>query len=112
MLEIIKNAFRAALQWIKNIVKIVIDGVLNFAEKVVGYFKNLKLTPNKHVPFIANKQAFVDKIKNATVKNVGIFQGIFNKDTNEFEHVQDLEADSLDQNTKEILGNEELVVLS
>jgi hypothetical protein len=112
MFDWLKDLFSQALAWIKNIVKKTINGVLNFANEVVGYFRNLKLDPKTQTPFIANMNSFKEKLKNAPVKNVGIFQGIFNEQTNDFEHVQQIEADGLDQQTIEILGKESLVVLS
>lgn len=112
MYEWLKNAFSQVLTWFKNIVRKVINGVLEFAQQVVGYFRNLNLKPQIHVPFMANLDSFKQELKNVPVKKVGIFQGVFNEQTNEFEHINQVEADSLDQKTKEVLGREELVVLS
>ena len=112
MYDWLKNAFSQVLTWFKNIVRKVINGVLEFAQQVVGYFRNLNLKPQIHVPFMANLDSFKQELKNAPVKKVGIFQGVFNEQTNEFEHINQVEADSLDQKTKEVLGREELVVLS
>ena len=112
MYEWLKNAFSQVLTWFKNIVRKVINGVLEFAQQVVGYFRNLNLKPQIHVPFMANLDSFKQELKNVPVKKVGIFQGVFNEQTNEFEHINQVEADSLDQKTREVLGREELVVLS
>ena len=90
----------------------VINGILDFTKEVVGYFRNLNLKLQVHVPFVANLDSFKQELKNAPVKKVGIFQGVFNEQTNEFEHINQVEADSLDQKTREVLGREELVVLS
>ena len=112
MFDWLKNAFSEVLTWFKNIVKKVINGMLDFAQQVVGYFINLSLKPQVHVPFVANMNSFKEKLKNAPVKSVGIFQGVFNQQTDEFEHINQVEADGLDQKTREVLGREELVVLS
>ena len=107
LIQLIKNAF----QYIKNLFRKIIDGILNFAKHVVGWFKSLNLLPGQDVPFIASKE-FGEKLKIAPVKNVGIFQGVYNEMTNEITHAAYVEADSLDNQTREILGNEELVVLN
>jgi hypothetical protein len=112
MFDWLKDLFSEALAWIKNIVKKVINGVLNFANEVVGYFRNLKLDPKTQTPFLANMNSFKDKLKNAPVKNVGIFQGVYNEQTDAFEDVQQIEADGLDQQTMETLGKDALIVLS
>ena len=112
MYEWLKNAFSQVLTWFKNIVKKVINGILEFAQQVVGYFRNLNLKPQIHVPFMANLDSFKQELKNAPVKKVGIFQGVFNEETDKFEHINQVEADGLDETTLKVLGREELVVLS
>ena len=90
----------------------VINGILDFTKEVVGYFRNLNLKPQIHVPFVANMNSFKEKLKKAPVKSVGIIVGVFNEQTDDFEDVCQVEADGLDQKTREVLGREELVVLS
>lgn len=110
----ISNMIIQAFQWLKRFVKKVINGVLSFAKNVVGWFKNLNLNPNTQTPFIANANApeLKEMIKNAPVKNVGIFEGVYNEETNEIEHAQLIEADAVDKDTYQTLGNETLVVLN
>lgn len=112
MWEKIKELFRNALSFIKNIVITIIRGVLNFTQQVINYFKNLNLDQRKHIPFIANKSYFKDQVKNAPVVDCGIFQGVYNEVIDDFEHVNEIKADSLDEQTKNILGKQELVVLN
>jgi hypothetical protein len=47
-----------------------------------------------------------------TEKNVGIIQGVYNEVTDEITHAEYIEADGLDNQTRDILGNEKLVVLN
>ena len=108
LIQLIKSAF----QYIKNLIRKIVDGILNFTKHVVGWFKSLNLLPGQDVPFVANKEQFKAALKSAPVKDVGIFKGVYNEVTDEITHAEYIEADSLDKQTREVLGNEELVVLS
>ena len=48
----------------------------------------------------------------APKKNVGIFQGVYNDQTDEIEHAEYIDADNIDSKTKDVLGRESLVVLN
>lgn len=109
------------IDWIKNAISKVVDfvirvieGVLDFVRHVVSYFRNLNLNPNKHTPFIANANSpeFKQMLRRAPNKNVGIFKGVYNEETDEIEHSEFVEADALDSQTKNVMQNEPLVVLS
>lgn len=110
LIELIK----LACSYIKTLFTKIINGCLNFFKNVIGWFKSLQLQQGRDVPFVANanQKAFKEMLKKAPVKNVGIFQGVYNEETNEITHNEYLEADELDEKTRQILGNEELVVLS
>lgn len=108
LLELIRRAF----QFIRDVISIIIHGVLNFFQAVVGWFKSLRLNPKKDIPFIANKESFKEKLRSAPKKSVGIFEGVYSEDTDEISHIREVEADALDAQTRQVLGNEELVVLS
>ena len=51
-------------------------------------------------------------LRRAPNKNVGIFKGVYNEETDEIEHSEFVEADELDSQTKNVMQNEPLVVLS
>ena len=97
---------------LRDIFCYVIQGILNFVQHVVNWFKNLNLNPHEDVPFIANDEAFKEKLRNAPRKNVGIFEGVYNEEADEITNCRYLDADSMDAKTRETLGNESLVVLS
>lgn len=103
---------KSAFQWLRRYISKIIAGILDFALYVVNYFKEKHLQKGKEVPFIANADSFRDALHKAPTKNVGIFEGVYNEETNEIEHGRYLEADSIDARTRNVLGNEELVVLS
>lgn len=107
LIEAIKGAFR----FIVNIVRKVIQGIFQFARQVVDWFRSLTLDREKHTPFIADAEKFKEMLKTAPVKEVGIFEGVYDEEADEIVANRYLEADELDQKTKEVLGNEPLVVL-
>jgi hypothetical protein len=89
----------------------IIEGSVNFME-VVNYFKSLKLDKEKHIPFVAKAEAFKEILKFEPKKQVALFIGVFDEEATEIIHSQIIEADELDAKTREVLGNEDLVVLS
>jgi len=85
---------------------------------VVVYFKNLSLTKGRDIPFIAKAnskelQEVVSVIKKTEDFNdTTLLLGTLNEETNEVENVKIIIAKSFDDKTKEVLGNESLVVLN
>ena len=113
--------FGDIISWIKNAISRLvdfvikfIDGILDFAKHVVSYFKNLNLNQEEQTPFIANANTpeFKQMLGCAPKKNVGIFQGVYNDQTDEIEHAEYIAADKIDSKTKDVLGRESLVVLN
>ena len=113
-LDPIISWIKGAIAHIKNLVKRFIDGCLQFFKDVVNWFKSLKLNQKEDIPFIANANSkeFKQMLKQAPVKNVGIFQGVYNQETDEITHHEYIEADSVDEQTYETLKGEPIVVLS
>lgn len=112
LISVIAELIKRAISWIKKVFQFVINGIFNFLAHCVNWFKSLRLDKNRHVPFVANGEQFKDMLKTAPKKNVGIFQGVFDEATEEIVANQFIEADALDPKTREVLGNEDLVVLS
>lgn len=106
------EAIKSAIRWIKNLVKRVINGIFDFLAYCVNWFKSLRLNKEKHIPFVADAKAFKEMLKTAPTKNVGIFEGVFDETTDEIIHHQFIEADDVDEKTKETLGDEDLVILT
>ena len=111
-MERIKQYIRQALSWLKQLLCRIINGVLSFVRHIVGWFHSLNLNKNKDIPFIADKEMLKEKLKNAPVKNVGIFKGVYNQETDEITHSEYVTADSVDAETLKVMGDEELVVLT
>lgn len=112
MFDFIIEAISDLFDFIGEVISVIIDGILSFFDAVVGYFKGLTLRKGRDIPFIANQEKLRDIIHQAPVKDVGIFEGTYNEDTDEIENYRMVEADELDSETKKILGDEKLVVLT
>ncbi len=108
LIELIKSAFA----YIKNFIVKVIDRVLNFAADVVNWFKDLLLDPKKDVPFIADAKVFKEKLKNAPVKNVGLFKGVYDEQREVITNLERVDAKDYDETTRGVMGNNEIVVLN
>lgn len=106
--EILGNFF----QFVRNLVRKIIQGIIDFAKHIVAWFKNLQLNRQKHKPFLANAAEFKEMMQQAPTKNVGIFKGVFNEETDDIEYHEYIEGDSVDNETKNTLGKEKLVLLT
>lgn len=109
LLDSIKKAFKK--EWKIEFETVSIEGCLNFLE-IVNWFKTLKLDKNKHVPFVAKASAMKDVLSIQPTKKESLFIGVFDEEKEEIVHAKLIEADELDAKTREVLGNEDLVVLS
>lgn len=108
--EWIKKLFSTVASFVKEIIK----GILNFFKDVVEYFKKLSLDPKKDIPFVIEASKLKQQIKNAPVVDVGIFEGVYREDTDEITDLRLVEADELDEQTKNVLSKAEdgIVALS
>lgn len=89
-----------------------IEGTLNFAD-VVGWFKQIEgLDQQKDVPFIADAARFEDALKIGPIKNRALFMGVYDEKKDEITHNLCIECNDFDAKTKEVLGDEALVVLN
>jgi hypothetical protein len=110
--ESIINAFKAFFEKVKGIIKSIIAKIVNFAEQIKKWFKNLSLIKGRHIPFLTKKNEFREMLKKAPVKNIGIFEGVYDEQTDEITEVRYIAADAIDEETRNVMGNQELVVLS
>ncbi|MDE5880169.1 MAG: hypothetical protein K2H60_00430 [Muribaculaceae bacterium] len=105
----IVNFFKSA--W--NAIKKFFVAIFNFAREVVNYFRNKYLNPNKHKPFIGDLNKILkENLKKAPERDAGIFRGVYNTQTDEIEDLTAVSANSLDRETKNIMGNDPLVLLT
>ncbi|MCR5076767.1 MAG: hypothetical protein K6A82_01865 [Prevotella sp.] len=106
--EGVKNFFQSVVNFIRK----VINGVLNFYTHVLQWYKRLKLRQDRDIPFLMFGPTLKEMLKGAPKKDVGIFKAVYNEETETITHHEFVEADALDEKTREVLGDEELVVLS
>jgi len=91
---------------------IAIDGKLDFHNDVIDWFKKKSLQKGKHTPFIGDKNKIKDMLKQPLAKDVGLFMGIYDQQTDKITDMVVVVVDELDVKTQEVLGNEPLVILS
>lgn len=114
MLDFIFDIAGDFFDFIGDAIEIIVVGVLSFFEDVVNWFKGKFLNPQVDVPVVMDLNKVPElkaKIKNAPNKNCGIFEGVYNQQTDALEG-RYVGADSLDQQTRDVLGGEALVTLS
>ena len=112
LLEEIWDGICDFFESVANFICDVIEGILDFFSDVVSWFRKKFLQKGRHTPFIGDKNKIKDMLKTAPVKDVGLFKGIYDQQTDEITDMAVVEADELDDKTKEVLGNEPLVILS
>lgn len=96
-----------------NAIKKFFIALFNFAANVVKYFRDKILNPRKHKPFVGDFNKLIkEHLQKAPEKNVGIFRGVYNTETDEIEDLTVVEADNMDSQTKDILRDDPLVLLS
>lgn len=88
-----------------------IEGTLHFQD-VVGWFKQIKdLNKENDIPFVADASKF-EEMLNCSVSRKGLFLGIYNEKNDTISKSLLIESDDWDEKTKEVLSNDNLVVLS
>ncbi len=108
MFQWIIDAIKSLGRWIIN----VIQGVINFFTHVISWFKNQKLDKKKDTPFIMKATDDMKQmLGQAPTKKVGLFEGIYDKNTDNIEYQVLDSTKGYDKKTADILGDEKLVVL-
>ena len=110
IVQTLRNFFRM----IGRALKRVVIRFIQFFKHVVTWFKQLSLDPQEDTPFVVDAERMNELLQNAPVVECGIFEGVYNEETNTITHHQLIEAEYLDEQTESILSqsNNGLVVLS
>lgn len=108
--DLIKRLWRN----IKNLFRRFINGAINFFKDILKWFERFKFEKGNDIPFVidANSERFKNLLNEAPKKNVGIFNGNYSQYEDEITHGEYIQADALDNHTRELLQDEEIVVLS
>ncbi len=82
--------------------------------EVVDYFKSLKLRKGHDIPFVANAKhpKIQEMLNDQSERPFALFVATYNEDTDNIENYRSIEANELDDEIKNILGDEPLVVLT
>lgn len=106
-----RSSFPKSLPIIKQVDRRKVNGILVF-EDIVGWFKTIdNLDKEVDTPFIADANKFKDVLGPSSSK-IPIVIGVYNEKEDEITHHLLLEADEIDDKTREVLGSEPLVVLN
>lgn len=108
--------FQLLLEGVKTLGKWLISKlarVISFFTDILGWFKGKDLNPQKDTPFIVKADAEMKKmLGQAPTKNVGVFNGIYDKTDDTIEYKAIDSDKGIDRKTEETLGGEKLVILS
>lgn len=102
------------LDQINNVDVAVIEGTLDFSVHVVDYLKSRKLEKGKDTPFIATPTLFKDEKVipgGVSSKSYVLYIGVYKEDNN-MVLLRRVDSDEWDRQTRDVLGEEMLVVLS
>lgn len=122
ILQTIWNGICDFLENVVDFICVVINGILNFFKEVRDWFRKKHLKRGTHTPFLGDKRKLKEMLDNAPERHVGgifdnenkegIIEGVYDQELDEVTDIRVVEADELDAQTKEVLGNDALVVLS
>jgi len=81
---------------------------------IVDYFKSLKLRKGHDIPFVANAKhpKIQEKLNDQSERPFALYLGTYNESTNNIENFRLIEINEIDDEIKNLLGIDPLVVLS
>lgn len=87
---------------------------IQFFKHVVTWFKQLSLDPQEDTPFVVDAEKMSELLQDAPVVDCGIFEGVYNEETNTITNHRLIEAEELDEQTERILSQSKngMVVLA
>ena len=109
MFQWLFDAIKDLGRWLIN----ALNRIISFFQDVLEWFKVKDLDPKKDTPFIMKADDNMKKmLGQAPTRKVGIFKGVYDK-TDETIQYHEVESEQgVDQKTKEVMGGEQLVILS
>lgn len=121
MIDAIIDALSRGVQWLAKLIVNFINRVIEFVRDIKEWFRSLNLKRGTHVPFIARPNEFKDLLAKAPViHEPGIFsddnsviEGVFDNDKDAISDIRLIHSDGgLDKRTRDLLKDDELIVLS
>lgn len=120
MIDAIIDALSRGAQWLANLVVTIINGIIDFVRDIKRWFLSLKLKIGRHIPFLAKTDApgFGAVLKEAKKIDAGIFSmsetitaGVYDEYDETISDLKVIGADQLDEQTKRVMQNEDIVTL-
>ncbi len=110
IIQTLGNFFRMIGRAIKRLV----IRAIQFVRHIVGWFKSLALNPREDTPFIIDAERMHEMLGEAPVVDCGIFEAVYNDETQTITHHRLIETDELDDRTEELLETSQngIVVLT
>lgn len=113
MLDEFLDLIASAIIFVVDIVIDIIDGIIDFWNDVVGYFKKLSLVRGRDIPFIADPELIKNMLRDAPViETNGIFEAVYDEDTNQIKNSRFVCGDDLDNQTKAAIHDKGIAVLN
>lgn len=107
IIQTITGAIANFFRWIGRNLKKIWARIIDFFSHVVDYFRRLRLNPQEDTPFVFDAGKMGEMIKNAPKVDVGIFEGVYNEETNRITHHRLIETEELDERTSNLLDQSE-----
>ena len=104
LFDSIFSFIKSAIGSIKKFFKRFIKGVLSFFNNVVSWFRKLALIPGRDIPFIMEASKLKEMLNTAPEHHCGVFNAVYNEETDSITHHEFVGADKLDSETKSVLN--------
>lgn len=120
MIDAIIDALSRGAQWLTNLVVAIINGIIDFARDIKGWFLKLKLKIGRHIPFLAKTRVpgLAAILKGVKEIDAGIFSkpesvtaGVYDEYDETISYLKVMGGDQLDEQTKRVMQNEDIVTL-
>lgn len=100
MFEFILDALKTVRDWvIKNL-----PVIISYLQHILKFFKELELDRSKEMPFVIESNLFRKLLRQAPVKEAGIFEAVYDEEFDEIFASRELQSENVDQQTKERLS--------
>ena len=99
----ITDAIANLIRKIGRALKKIIIRFINFVRDIVNWFKKLNLNQETDTPFIFDASKMQELINDAPIVDCGIFEGVYNEETNMISHHRLIETEEVDPYTQDLL---------
>jgi hypothetical protein len=97
-------------------ITVILDTIVSFFSEVVDYFTSMRLEMGVQIPFMLGENSPVAEQLSGLKKNSqggeGIYEGVFNEQTNQLDSIRWIEGKGLDPKIKDLLKEENIVTFN